>query len=74
MSGFPGITFYPHFINYLRNNGFSEEQIKDLTHNNICKIFGIDIKNIEREPDLNLHSEYPVDVYANQRELCKLQK
>ncbi len=71
MSGFPVIPFYPHFIRYLRKEGFSEEAIRRLTHDNICKIFGMDIPNIEKEPDFNLHEEYSVDVFKNLRELCK---
>jgi len=64
MSGFPGISFYPHFIKYLEKQGFSQEQIDNLTHKNICNIFNIDIplrKNTE--PDFNLANEYEFDVY-----------
>jgi len=70
LSGFPGLPFYPHFIMHLRKNGFSEEQIRDLTHRNICKTFGIDIKlpEISKTPKLELHWEYEVDVYINRRE------
>lgn len=67
MSGFPGLPYYPHFLNFLRTKGFNEKQINDLTHYNIENIFGIQlpIKNIK--PDLNLHEEYEVDVYEGIR-------
>jgi dihydroorotase len=68
MSGFPGMPFYPHFIKYLEKDGFSSEQIYNLTHKNICNIFNIDVplrKNIK--PDFNLHKEYEVDVYKGLR-------
>jgi dihydroorotase len=67
MSGFPGLPFYPHFIKYLGAQGFSEGQVRQLTHNNILNTFGFKIRELEREPDLNLHGEYEVDVYAGRR-------
>ncbi len=68
MSGFPGLPFYPHFLNYLRKQDFSEAQIKDLTHNNICNIFGFNLPELERKrPDLELDKEYEVDVYKEIR-------
>jgi len=67
MSGFPGLPFYPHFLNYLRAENFSEQQLKALTHHNICRIFGIDIPERQVIPDLTLHSEYEVDVYTHLR-------
>jgi dihydroorotase len=67
MSGFPGLPFYPHFINYLRKQGFLDEQIKKLTHNNICSIFGFNLPEYEKTPDLGSHMEYEVDVYEGKR-------
>lgn len=67
MSGFPGQPFYPHFINYLRKEGFGEKQLHRLTHINIERIFGIQIPSSDRKPDLNLHKEYEVDVYRKIR-------
>jgi len=57
-SGIPGFPFYPHFIKLLREKGMPEQEIEDLTHNNIAKAFNIDIKNEKREPDYNLEKEY----------------
>jgi dihydroorotase len=67
MSGFPGLPFYPYFIDWLKADGFSESQIKSLTHDNICKAFKINIPEREVVADKALHSEYEVDVYKNLR-------
>lgn len=67
LSGFPGLPFYPHFLEYLTGQGFSKPQIHQLTHNNIEKIFGINLPVSDKKPDLNLHKEYKVDVYQKIR-------
>jgi len=67
MSGFPGLPFYPRFVTFLRTQGFSDTQLRDLTHNNICNIFGFDIPELEKNPNLELNSEYEVDVYMEKR-------
>ncbi len=67
MSGFPGLPFYPHFLDFLRENGFPEEQIRNLTHRNICNTFGINLPERNISPNKSLHSEYEVDVYKNTR-------
>ena len=64
-SGIPGFPFYPHFIKLLREKGMSEEQIDNITHNNIVKAFNIDIKNEKREPDYNLEKEYEFSAFSN---------
>lgn len=67
MSGFPGLAFYPHFLEFLRGNGFSEEQLRNLTHKNICDTFGFDLLERNITPDRKLHTEYEVDVYKGAR-------
>jgi dihydroorotase len=67
MSGFPGLPFVPHFLKYLRNIGFSEQEILNLTHYNASKIFGIEIPLSKREIHFDLQSEYEVDVYKGVR-------
>ena len=67
MSGFPGLPFYPHFINLLKEKGMSDRKIKKITHDNICKIFGFNVPELKIEPDYNLHSGYEVDVYKEKR-------
>jgi len=77
MSGFPGLPFYPHFIKYLKKDGFPDELLYKITHYNIEDTFKIGIKPLNgieifsKEPDLNLHTEYGVDVYKDVRERCK---
>jgi dihydroorotase len=66
-SGFPGIPFHPHFLNHLRVNGFTEEQIQDLTHNNIERTYGINVPKRRRQIRYDLHKEYEVDVYKDFR-------
>ncbi len=67
MSGFPGLAFYPHFLDFLRENGFSEEQVRSLTHGNICETFSIDLPERDINPNKDLHNEYEVDVYRGTR-------
>lgn len=47
-SGIPGLPWWQYFIEYLRRNGFGEEQIEDLTFNNATKRFGLNIKKTKR--------------------------
>ncbi|MEA1986049.1 MAG: dihydroorotase [Candidatus Marinimicrobia bacterium] len=42
-SGIPALSFYPKFIKILKENGMSEKDIEDLTHNNINKIYNTTI-------------------------------
>lgn len=63
MSGFPGLPFYPHFLEFLKENGFLSEQIRNLSHRNICDTFGIDLPELSKTPDLKLNKEYEVDVW-----------
>jgi len=68
-SGVPVFPYYPRFIKFLREKGMSEEQIDDLTHNNIEKAFGINVKNTRRagtQTDEELESlskEYEFDAF-----------
>jgi dihydroorotase len=71
MSGFPGLPFLPNFINFLRTRKMGEGRIGELTHNNIERIFGLEHLELpvrDVSPDLNLHTEYEVDVYRGVRE------
>lgn len=74
MSGFPGLPFYPHFINYLKKCGLPDESLHKVTHYNIEDTFKIGIRPLEwisgKTPDLNLHTEYEVDVYKDARAKC----
>jgi len=67
MSGFPGLPFYPHFLEFLKSHGFSGEQIGNLTHKNVCNTFGIDLPELSKTPDFGLEKQYEVDVYRGKR-------
>lgn len=63
MSGISGIQKYPKFVQLLRKNGFSEQQIEDLTFNNIITAFGVDLTKRQCVPQENLEAEYSYDPY-----------
>ena len=63
MSGMPSLHYYPRFVNWLRKNGFSEQQIKDLTFDNVSKAYGMQVKQRQCEPSTNLGNEYPYDPF-----------
>ena len=66
ISGFPGMPFYPHFIEELYDfYELSEQQIHELVHTNIESIFNIKIPSLDiKQPDFNLEKEYEFDVYT----------
>lgn len=49
MSGIPGLPWWPLFEEFLKQNNFTNQQIKDLTFNNIAKRFKIDIPRTRRQ-------------------------
>lgn len=74
MSGFPGIPSMPHVIMKLRKLGFNAGQIKDLTFNNVNKIYGLSLEPLDVFPFYDLHNQYEVDVHAPLREQWNLEK
>ncbi|MBR9691889.1 dihydroorotase [Candidatus Woesearchaeota archaeon] len=62
-SGIPGLPFYPHFINLFKSERMPDKFIDDMTHNNITKIFGLDIPNTHRKPDYDLAGEYEFNAF-----------
>jgi len=63
MSGFPGLPFFPHFLNLLQQKGFSEQDITRCTHSRTCELFQFDVPNTSLQINYDLHREYEVDVY-----------
>ncbi len=63
MSGMPSLHYYPRFINWLRKNGFNEQQIRNLTFNNIIKAYGMQMKQRQCTSSTNLSNEYPYDPF-----------
>jgi dihydroorotase len=64
-SGIPGLPFHPLFLDLLRARGLPEARIDELAHDAICRVFGIDIPNRRRKPDLGLTGEYPWDPFGD---------
>jgi dihydroorotase len=62
-SGFPGLPFYPRFVSLLAARGFTPERIRDITHDSICRAFGITLAASGRRGDPGLAREYPFDPY-----------
>lgn len=62
-SGIPALQFYQKFINILKENGMSDDDIDDLTHNNINKIFNLNIANTHKKQTQILNSEYEFEPF-----------
>ena len=63
-SGLPVLPFYPRFIELLRRKGIGAELLVRITHDSICRTFGLSIRNTGRAPDRDLAHEYPWDPFA----------
>jgi len=63
MSGIPGLDQWPVIPVYLKNKGLSEEQIADLTFNNVSKTFGLEriISKSKRAEEVG--GTYPTSPY-----------
>jgi dihydroorotase len=63
-SGFPGFGFYPRFVSLLSRRGLTAARIHELTHDAVCRTFGMDIRATGRKPDTRLQNEYEFDAFA----------
>lgn len=63
-SGVPGLPFYPRFVLMLRESGAGEETIAELTHDAICRTFGITVARSGRSAEDGLAREYDYDPFA----------
>jgi dihydroorotase len=63
-SGIPGLPYYPRFVRMLRETGVEEKKLLELTHEAVCRQFGISIGRSGRSPDEDLASEYEFDPFA----------
>jgi len=63
LSGIPVLPFWPWFVNILKEKGFSEKRIREITFSNVAKIYGLEkyIKPREIKPLFYLAREYPAD-------------
>lgn len=66
-SGIPGLANWPFFKEFLRQNGFSEKQIFNLTFGNAQNRLGLDV-NINNRPIKNRTGDYPFNPYKNLEE------
>ncbi|MGA2639939.1 MAG: dihydroorotase [Spirochaetia bacterium] len=62
-SGFPGFGFYPRFLNLLSQRGLAPARIRELTHDAVCRAFGVDIRPTGRKPESGLQKEYEFDAF-----------
>ncbi len=63
-SGFPGFAFYPRFVRLLAERGVPRERIRELTHDAVCRTFGMDIRATERAAEPGLEREYEFDAFS----------
>ncbi|MGO9310649.1 MAG: dihydroorotase [Spirochaetia bacterium] len=63
-SGFPGFPFYPRFVRLLSRRGLAPDRIRELTHDAICRAFGVDIPPAGRKPQAGPLREYEFDAFA----------
>jgi dihydroorotase len=56
LSGIPGLDKWPKIVARLKQEGFSEQQIADLTFNDAVRIFGLNgiVKKTNNQGDINL--------------------
>jgi dihydroorotase len=66
-SGFPGLGFYPRFVSLLSQRGLTAARIQELTHDAVCRVFGLDIRATGRKPEMRLQNEYEFDAFAAAR-------
>jgi len=62
-SGVPCLHAHPLFVELLRSKGMSPERIDEITHDNILKVFELDIPNTKRKAQDGLGKEYEYDVF-----------
>jgi dihydroorotase len=64
-SGIPGLPFLPAFLSLLEERGMTRAKIQELSHNAICRAFGITLAASGRRPEPGLAREYPFDPFAS---------
>jgi dihydroorotase len=63
-SGIPGLPFLPVFLRMLSERGMPAARIRELSHDAICRAFGLSIEASGRRPEPDLAREYPFDPFA----------
>jgi len=67
-SGVPGLPFYPRFVRLLATRGMSATRIQEVTHDAICRTFGLSIPSAGRKPEKGLEKEYEFDPFSAVRD------
>jgi dihydroorotase len=62
--GLPGLAYYPRFVTGLVRAGVAGQRIEQITHDAICRAFGVRIENRHRAGDSDLAREYEFDPFA----------
>jgi len=69
MSGLPGLHIIPHFLRYLKNIGFSDRQLFDLTFENVNHAYELYFNTVDLNREFGLAKEYRwTDTYGKVRE------
>jgi dihydroorotase len=63
-SGIPGLPFLPLFLQILSEAGVPPTKIQELSHEAVCRTFGVTIAAGGRKPEPDLEKEYPFDPFA----------
>jgi dihydroorotase len=66
-SGLPVLPFYPHFIRLLSQRGMAVGRLEEVTHDAICRTFGIQVVKHRRTPKYDLAGEYDFDPFKSTR-------
>jgi dihydroorotase len=62
--GLPGLPYYPRFVTGLATAGVPAKRIDEITHDAICRTFGIRIENSRRAGSFELAGEYEFDPFG----------
>ena len=64
-SGIPVLPFYPHLIRLLTPRGIPDTRLEEITHDAICRAFGIHVAKHRCAPEYNLAGEYGFDPFVS---------
>ncbi len=62
-SGIPGLPYYPLFVKELARRGATKERLREITHDAVCRTFGMAIPAGGRAGEESLAREYEFDAW-----------
>lgn len=71
MSGITGLQNWNFFVEYLRTNGFGEEQVEKVVHGNVVERFGFEVRKNKRKV-VNRRGDYQINYYKLMEEKMDL--